>query len=945
MPKNTQNHKREPRIKNKFILFSVILFLVILIAGSITFVTSMRQITRTNRGVELSQMLETERVWLESTVNAEISMVLKMANSPVIRRHFVNPDDISRKEDAILEMDSFREFFSDGYEIFWINDRDRLFHIDNSEPFLLDPDNPDNYWYNMTLHETDSYNFNINYNPNLQVSKLWINAPVFDDNKIPVGMLGSGIDLSSFTTRIFGKMPNIDEMYLFNSLGEITGAADIELVKNKINIKDVLEEVEIDILATARELRPGETRAIEVSQGEVAVGTVPLLEWYSVAYVPDSISDYFSAMTTLFLVVLILMLVIFITFNIFISGFLKSLDKTMESLEIASNAKSTFLANMSHEIRTPMNAIIGITDIMMQDETLPEEMAEGLGKIYGSCDMLLGIINDILDFSKIEAGIMDVLPAQYHVASLINNSVNLNMMRIGEKPIVFELHVDENVPLTLIGDEIRIKQILNNLLSNAFKYTDEGKVILSVASEPNPENNGIILVFCVQDTGHGMSKEQLEKLFDEYIRFSEGQMRTIEGTGLGLAITQRLLYLMNGKVHVESEPGKGTTVTVRLPQETVDGEVLGKDLADNLRLFYENHLTRKKSPRLEHDPMPYGSVLIVDDVETNIYVAEGLLKLYGLQIETAMSGFEAIEKVQHGKTYDIIFMDHMMPDLDGVETTKRLREFGYSKPIVALTANAVAGQASLFMQRGFDNFISKPIDMRQLNLVLTKLIRDKQSPEVIEEARAAKIREIEEARKSGAGSGTDSEVSASPENVDHTKTDPLLLESFVRDAEKTVQTLSDLLDKPDLSDDDLRMFTITVHGIKSSLANLGEKRLSDVAFSLEEAGRDGVIDLITMIAPLFLDELSKLLETVQPLLVSKDTGDDPPDIIEKFIEIREMCADYNRRNAINVIDSIEICSEKTRAVLESVKEQVLESEYEEAEKIAGMYADEFNRGG
>ena len=941
MTEEKQVHKKESRIKNKFILFSIILFLVILIVGSITFALSLRQINRTNRGIELSQMLETERLWLEGTVNAEISMVLKMANSPVIMKHFDDPEDASRREDAMDEMNSFRDFFSYGYEIFWVNDRDKIFHIDNGQPYLLDPDNPDNYWYNMTLYDTESYNFNINYNPDLQAFKLWINAPVFNDYGLPVGMLGTGIDLTTFTDRTFQIMQERGEIYLFNSLGEITGAMDVELVKNKVNIRDILEDTGDDIVAMASQLKDGETLAFELSRGEAAIGTVPLLEWYSYAYMPDSISDYFTAMTTLFLVVLGLMLVIFIIFNVFIAGFLKSLDKTMESLEIASNAKSIFLANMSHEIRTPMNAIIGITDLMMQNDTMPEDLTEGLNKIYGSCDMLLGIINDILDFSKIEAGMLDVVPAQYHVASLINNSVNLNMMRIGEKPIVFDLNVDENVPRTLVGDELRIKQILNNLLSNAFKYTDEGKVLLSVASEPDPESDSVILEFSIQDTGHGMTSDQLERLFDEYTRFSESQVGTIEGTGLGLAITQRLLFLMNGTIHYESEPGKGTTVTVRLPQETVNGEVLGKDLADNLSLYHESHLTRKKSIKLEHEPMPYGRVLIVDDVETNLYVAEGLLKLYSLKIETAMSGFEAIEKVQSGSSYDIIFMDHMMPDLDGVETTKRLRELGYDKPIVALTANAVAGQANLFLQRGFDNFISKPIDTRQLDLVLTKQIRDKQPPEVIDAARSAKIREIEEEETSG--SGVDSEVSASPESVDHANTDQMLLESFVRDADKTAQILSDLMEKPYMSDDELRMFTINVHGIKSSLANLGEKRLSEVAFSLEEAGRDGVIDLITMIAPLFLDELRNLLESVRPLLVSKGTGDDPPNIRDMLSEVRLMCADYNRRGALNIIDNIEMCSEKTRAILESIKEKVLESEYDEAEKIAGQYADELGR--
>ena len=357
-----------------------------------------------------------------------------------------------------------------------------------------------------------------------------------------------------------------------------------------------------------------------------------------------------------------------------------------------------------------------------------------------------------------------------------------------------------------------------------------------------------------------------------------------------------------------------------------------------------SHTTNSVGTQFENEPMPYGRVLIVDDVETNQYVAVGLMKLYELKIDTAASGFEAIEKVQQGNVYDIIFMDHMMPDLDGVETTKRLRESGYTKPIVALTANVGAGQAKLFLNRGFDHFISKPIDTKQLDVILNELIRDKQSPEVIEAAHLNKLKQIEEVKSSGGGqSGNAAERTRNTGSVDHSETDHMLLESFVRDANKTVNILDDLLGKPDISDEELRLFTITVHGIKSSLGNLGETRLSEVAFSLEEAGRDGVVDLILMIAPLFLEELRKLLETVQPLLVSKDTGEDPQDIIDKLIEIRIMSGDYNRRGALIIIDSIESCSEKTREVLEAIKEQVLESEYDEAEKIAGQYADELSR--
>jgi signal transduction histidine kinase/CheY-like chemotaxis protein len=402
--------------------------------------------------------------------------------------------------------------------------------------------------------------------------------------------------------------------------------------------------------------------------------------------------------------------------------------------------KSNFLATMSHEIRTPMNAILGITEIQLQDETIPESIKEAFYKISNSSDLLLGIINDILDMSKIEAGKLELLPEKYDIPSLINDTVQLNMLRSESKPIEFKLFVDENVPVELIGDELRIKQILNNLLSNAFKYTKNGEVSLSIAAEYVTKGGAIhvTLVFRVSDTGQGMTAEQVRKLGSEYSRFNMEANRTTEGAGLGMSITQNLVHLMSGSIFVESKPDRGTTVTVRLPQKN-DGPgvsgVIGKELAESLRQSRIHSTSKMKKANITREPMPYGKVLIVDDVESNIYVAKGIMAFYELSIDTAVSGFDAIEKIKNGNVYDIIFMDHMMPAMDGIEAVKILRELGYKAPIIALTANALTGQMEIFLENGFDGFISKPIDTRQLNVTLNKLIRDKQPPEVLEAAR------------------------------------------------------------------------------------------------------------------------------------------------------------------------------------------------------------------
>ena len=629
--------------------------------------------------------------------------------------------------------------------------------------------------------------------------------------------------------------------------------------------------------------------------------------------------------------------------------------KAHETAQLANSAKSSFLANMSHEIRTPMNAILGVTELLISNDQLPADIQEGLDKIYSSCDLLLGIINDILDFSKIEAGKLDIMSSSYKVASMINDSVQLNIMRVESKPIEFELKVDENIPANLIGDSLRIKQILNNLLSNAVKYTDEGKVTLSVSTEPIPlishlpdhsmnnqvkwighDKEGITLILSVRDTGSGMTKEQLDKLFVEYTRFNIRKNLTVEGTGLGLTITKRLVDLMDGNISVESEPDKGTLFIVKLPQEIKNRETIGSDVADSLRQFRINFMAKKVRNKIVRDPMPYGSILVVDDVETNIYVAVGLIKLYRLQIDTAMSGQMAINKIKEGKIYDIIFMDHMMPEMDGLEAARYIRDLGYSAPIIALTANAVSGQADMFLKNGFNDFISKPIDIRQMNTILNKYVRDKQPNEVIEAARRQ--------NKSSAPAGC-----AVTEN--NTGIDSILMESFIRDAYKALALLEGLVYQADAAqkngfenEDTLKKFITTVHGIKSSLSNIGEKELSKAAYMLEMGGREENIELLKELTPEFLDKLRQLsdqLESKREAAADRAYADDDDidDLRSRMAAIRELCADYDRKGALDSINEIRSCSRETRVVLDRITEHMIRSEFEEAEAEANEYAE------
>jgi len=599
-----------------------------------------------------------------------------------------------------------------------------------------------------------------------------------------------------------------------------------------------------------------------------------------------------------------------------------------ENAEKSSRFKSQFLSHMSHEIRTPMNAILGITEIQLQNETLSHEMQEALNRIYNSGYLLLGIINDILDLSKIEAGKLELTPVNYDVPSLINDVVHLNIIRFDNKPIVFDLQVDENIPLTLFGDELRIKQILNNLLSNAFKYTESGKVSLSINVEQGDEPEAVTLAFCVSDTGQGMTGEQLTQLFDAYTRFNLEANRTTEGAGLGMNITKRLTDLMNGEISVESEPGKGSKFTVRLPQKIVDAGILGKTIVENLMQFRLGKMSQmKKAPQVMREYMPYGKVLIVDDVETNLYVAKGLMSPYGLSIDTAGSGFEAIEKIKNGAVYDIIFMDHFMPKMDGIEAEKNLRDLGYKKPIVALTANALAGQTEVFLASGFDGFISKPIDIHQLNAVLNKLIRDKYPAETIEAA----WRKKNEMEKS---------------SVPQSSFNKELARIFTRDAEKTFAILGAIDKRNEYGDDDIHSYMINVHAMKSALANIGETELSAFAAKLEEAARQQDIPLVSKETSAFLSALRMVIEKNRLIKDGADnentdiiSDDDMAYLREKLTVIKDACAEYDKKTAKDALSNLrqKTWPRSVTEMLEKMAEHLLHSEFTEAAKEAEDY--------
>ena len=632
------------------------------------------------------------------------------------------------------------------------------------------------------------------------------------------------------------------------------------------------------------------------------------------------------------------------------------LEKANMEVEYAAKLKEDFLANMSHEIRTPMNGVIGMAELALRED-LPVTAREYINQIKASGKTLLTIINDILDFSKIESGKMDIFIDEYEPLSLVNDVANVVLTRIGEKPIELMVDVDGTMPSKLLGDSIRLKQVLLNLANNAVKFTSLGRVMIRMNYKRIGEDE-IDLKVTVQDTGIGIRKEDLQKLFQSFQQVDSKRNRAVEGTGLGLAICKRLVNLMNGEINVESTYGEGSTFSFHVPQKigtdtpsitvvnaeklNVVGVMENPFLQEQLRsdiyrmgghyvgitnirqllddvldhtdyLFVDesvpagqvetianlhedlnivvvidfknhvefvqknitvlkkpvytlnlanlfNHVKNDVSAGLEDEDFvfvaPEANVLIVDDNAVNLTVAAGILKPLQMQIDTAFSGKEAIDKIGL-KKYDLIFMDHMMPELDGVETTRLIRRFhpNYNEvPIIALTANVVAGTKDMFIREGMNDFVAKPIEIKSIVSKLHKwLPQEKQI------------------RVGSLADNTDDSVHTdiAIEGLDTQYAVKLLgseslywsvLKDYYKVIDQKAELIRNLFDEQDWGN-----YTIEVHALKSASRQIGALELSDLAAEMEKAGNARNTNKIRKMTEKMLQQYLRYKDILQPL--------------------------------------------------------------------------------
>ena len=707
-----------------------------------------------------------------------------------------------------------------------------------------------------------------------------------------------------------------------------------------------------------------------------------------------------------------------------------------ELAEQSSRAKTIFLAKMSHEIRTPMNAIIGMTELALRED-IPPAAQEHIRTIKQASANLLSIINDILDFSKIETGKLELIQEHYSVASLINDVINIIKMRVIDSQIRFVVYSDNNIPSILLGDEARIRQVLLNILNNAIKYTKEGFVSFKITGETIDEDT-INIIFEVMDSGIGIRQEDISGLFTEFTQFDMAKSPYKEGTGLGLAITRSIVEVMQGNINVESEFGKGSVFTVRIPQKFHTTEKLAKVvnpdkisvLVYERREMYANSiLTAINSLGAKCDTVftdsdfdemienneysfifvssglfngireklfmcakgakvvllagfgetvsdsslsiitmpthsipianilngvadrfiysqdnesivrftaPTARVLVVDDIITNLKVTEGLLLPYEMKVDLCKNGMTAIEMVRDTH-YDMVFMDHMMPEMDGIEATAHIRALGdegsYYKtmPIIALTANAVSGTREMFYENSFNDFLPKPIDTIQLNAVLERWLPKEKQESPKAKTRAYSTADVYQANESIKIDGLDTKRGLSIVRGSFEKYVKMLT-VFYKDAVEKIGEIRLCLERADLP-----LYTINVHALKGACANIGADRLSEAAKSLEMAGRGGDLNYIHGNNEDFLIDFEVFLNKVNEVIIKNEAENLKGSIDMEFL----MTWLVVLKNALCAFDSVMIkkaagelekftYEEEPGAIVESILNNVLIGGYDEA---------------
>ncbi|MCX4341311.1 MAG: ATP-binding protein [Lachnospiraceae bacterium] len=559
----------------------------------------------------------------------------------------------------------------------------------------------------------------------------------------------------------------------------------------------------------------------------------------------------------------------------------EELEAAKSAVEKAEYARDIFLANMSHELRTPINTILGLNELILR-ESQEETVKEYARDIRQAGNILLALVSDILDFSKLEADKLELTEGIYDVSSLLNDLINSISVQQRRKKLDLVLEIAQDIPYKLFGDEIHIRQVIGNLLSNAVRYTDKGKITLHVSWKEMSEDTIEIYVI-VKDTGIGIKEEDIPKLFMAFQRMDSTVRSKDDRTGLGLAITDRLLEMMGSKLQVQSVYGKGSAFSFKILQKVVDREPLGdfeKQYTESLRSIEDYH---------EKFIAPMGRILIVDDNAMNLAVAQGLLKGTRLQIDVAASGEECLELIKR-KTYHLICMDHMMPVMDGVQTLHAIRELEGNPsrdiPVIALTANAVAGAKEMYLKEGFQDYLTKPIDADKLENMLIEylpsnvvyLTHNRQISDEYEHPEEGSELAIRESQLYLMGFNLKN-------GLRYMGGDKALYGKVLHDFHSILQEKEEAL-KDFLQKGDMPGYTIIVHSLKGNARNVGADDLADEAFELEKMAKAGQLEDVTVRSPILFSMMNSMRNSLKVYLEKEDAEEKQPEKAEDDVGVR-----------------------------------------------------------